>query len=159
MIRADHGFYKNTVIHVLTPRLFFPNKATLDDSALTTQLLGIWIDEDTSIGVGYVAEAQVDFGFPGLLVPLWFIGLLLGLAAEYFATRPAPLHVRQAFMVAALFNCFSFAANIDKSFGGFVTGCLAMAVTLKFVYPFIEPWLCGLPLRGKTKSLVVRVGQ
>jgi hypothetical protein len=157
LITAEHDFYKNAVIHVLTPRLLFPDKAILNDSDITTKLLEVNIDEDTSIGVGYVAQAQVDFGFPGLLVPLWGIGVLLGLAAEYFMTRAVPINFRYAFMVAALFNCFAFAADIDKSFGGFVTGFLAMALALKFGYPFAKPWLYGS--LSPNKPFVVRPGQ
>lgn len=146
-IGTDFNLYEKAIIHVVTPRVLFPTKAALNDSAITTALLGIKINDQTSIGVGYVAEAQVDFGFPGLLAPLWIIGVLLGTAAEYFMTRPVSLRIRQAFTVATLFNCFSFAANIDKEFGGFVTAFLAMAIALKFGYPIIEPWLLGLPLR------------
>ena len=157
IIAPDYNFYEKAVIHVLTPRILFPNKAVLDDSAITAKLLGIRIDPYTSIGVGYVAEAQIDFGFPGLLVPMWAIGVLLGMAAEYFMTRPVPLSIRQAFAVATLFNCFSFAADIDKAFGGFITGFLVMAVALKFGFPMIEPWLVGLPLRRKVYA--VRTGR
>jgi hypothetical protein len=156
LITAEHDFYKNAVIHVLTPRLLFPDKAILNDSDITTKLLKVNIDEDTSIGVGYIAQAQVDFGFPGLLVPLWTIGFLLGLAAEYFMTRVAPLDLRQAFMVATLFNCFAFETDIDKSLGGFVTGFLVMAVTLKFGYPFLKSWLYS-PL-SRSKALAARPG-
>ncbi len=156
VITADYDFYKKAVTHVLTPRLLFPDKEELDDSAITTKLLGDRIDEYTSIGVGYVAEAQVDFGFPGLLAPLWAIGLLLGLAAEYFMTRAAPFHLRQAFMVAALFLCFGFESNIDKAFGGFLTGVLAMAVALNFGYPFLKMWLYT-PL-SRNRALAARPG-
>jgi hypothetical protein len=149
LIAGGHDFYEKAVMHVLTPRILFPDKAALSDSAITSELLGGRINEETSIGVGYVAEAQVDFGFPGLLAPLWIIGALLALAAEYFMTRSAPLHICQAFSVAVLFNCFSFAADIDKSLGGFVTGFLAMALALKFGYPRVESWLSGSPLRRK----------
>jgi hypothetical protein len=156
-IAPDHNFYGKAILHVLTPRLLFPDKEALDDSAITTELLGIRITEDTSIGIGYVAEAEVDYGFPDLMVPLAAIGLLLGLAAQYFMTRPVPLHVRQAFTVATLFNCFLFAANIDKEFGGFVTGVLAMAIVIKFGYPRIEPWLAGASIRRKVYA--VRTGR
>jgi len=149
VITADYDFYKNAVIHVLTPRLLFPDKAALNDSDKTTKLLNIDIDEETSIGIGYVAEAQVDFGFPVLLAPLWIIGFLLSLAAEYFMSRASPIGLRQAFMVGTLFNCFPFETDIDKSLGGFVTGFLTMAVALKFGYPFLKSWLYGQLSRRK----------
>ena len=69
-IGNDFNFYRAAINHVLTPRVLFPDKAALDDSKITTALTGQQIAEDTSIGVGYIAEADVDFGFPGLLLPM-----------------------------------------------------------------------------------------
>jgi hypothetical protein len=133
--------YGAAVQHVLTPRVLFPDKPKLDDSRLTTELLGIEISSDTSIGIGFVAEAHVDFGFPGLLLPLLLLGAMIGSGAQYFMTRPAPPLIQEAFTTASLFLSFPFAANIDKALGGFITGCLAMALALKFGYPMIAQWL------------------
>lgn len=136
------NFYLAAIEHVLTPRLFFPDKPTLNDSAITNRLLHYNINsQETSIGVGYVAEAYVDFGFPGLLVPLCLIGIMLGAVAHYFMTRRLPIAVRQAFATAVLFLAFPFAADIDKALGGFLTGVIAMAVAAKFGYPPLAGWL------------------
>ena len=142
-IPRDFHFYASAVQHVLTPRIFFTDKAALNDSKLTTALLGIRIAQDTSISVGYVAQAQVDFGFPGLLLPILSIGVLIGWAAKYFMTRSAPLLIREALTTATLFLAFPFEGNIDKALGGFITGCLAMALVLKFAYPMFARWLAG----------------
>jgi hypothetical protein len=142
-IPRNLGLYGAAVQHVLTPRVLFPDKLALDDSKLTTALLGFKIGDDTSIGVGYVAEAHVDFEFPGMLVPLLMLGAMLGGAAQYFMTRRAPLCIREGFATASLFLSFSFAANIDKALGGFITGFLVMAMALKFGYPIIAQWLAG----------------
>ena len=134
-------FYASAVRHVLTPRVLFPDKPSLDDSKLTTALLGIKIKQDTSVGVGYVAQAHVDFGFPGLLLPILSIGVMIGWVAKYFMTRLAPLLIREAFTTATIFLAFQFESNIDKALGGFITGFLAMALVLKFVYPIFARWL------------------
>jgi hypothetical protein len=135
------SYYASAVQHILTPRILFPDKQALNDSKLTTALLGLKIGSQTSIGVGYVAEAHVDFGFPGLLLPMLGIGVMLGVSAKYFMTRSVPLIIREAFTTAVLFLAFSFEENIDKTSGGFITGFLAMAVVLKFAYPRIARWL------------------
>jgi hypothetical protein len=147
-ISNDFNFYGAAIKHVLTPRVLFPDKAALDDSRITTALTGQRIDENTSIGVGYIAEAQVDFGFPGLLLPMLAIGFMLGLATEYLMTRPAPLLVRQAFATATSFHVFFFEVDIDKGLGAFITGWLAIALILKFGYPLIATWLTGTPQRN-----------
>src|SRR5438128_9287892 len=66
--RLDAGYvhskdlFASAAQHALTPRIFFPDKAALDDTKLTSALLGVRIpDMDTSMGVGFVAEANVGF--------------------------------------------------------------------------------------------------
>ena len=59
-------------------------------------------------------------------------------------TRPAPLIIREAFTTASLFLAFPFAANIDKALGACITGCVMMALALKFGYPMIAQWLGGV---------------
>ena len=110
-------FYEGAIKNILMPRLFFPDKPALDDSASTIALLGIVIYGNTSVGVGFVTQAYVDFGFPWLLVPVWIIGVLLGLAAHYFMTRPVPMAIRPAFATATLFLLFRLETNIDKELG------------------------------------------
>jgi len=131
-------YYEGAIMHILTPRIIFPNKPVLDDSRATMRLLGMHIAEGTSIGVGYVTEAHVDFGFPALLIPMVMIGFAVSLCWQYFATRPVPHLLGEAFGVAALFNSFLFAANIDKSLGSFVTIWIAFAIILRFGYPAIR---------------------
>jgi hypothetical protein len=135
------GLYVSAVQSILMPRLFFPDKPILDDSAVTTALTGEEIDSDTSISVGYVAEAHVDFGFPVMMVPILLIGVMIGAQARYFMTRDAPLIVRRAFCAGCLFSTFGYQMNIDKALGGNLVGFIAMAVTLKFGYPLISTWL------------------
>jgi hypothetical protein len=135
------NFYSSAVQNILNPRFLFPDKAALNDSKITTKLLGIHIDPNTSIGVGYVAQAYADFGVPGFLVPMFLIGLMLGAAAKYFMTRSAPLMIREAFATASLFLSFQFETNIDKAIGGVLISCLAMGVVLKYGYPAVARWL------------------
>jgi hypothetical protein len=152
-------FYASAVQHVLTPRIIFPDKAALNDSKSTTALLGIKIGRDTSIGVGYVAQAHVDFGFPGLLLPILSIGIIIGGVAKYFMTRSSPLLIREAFTTATIFLAFAFAENIDKALGGFITGFLVMALALRFGYPKIAPWLSRsqVPRRMYSDSPIERM--
>jgi len=139
-------YYKNAVWHILTPRILFTNKAVLNDSKGTEELLGMRIAHGTSIGVGYIAQAHTDFGFPGLLVPLGVIGFLLGLCWQYFVTRPVPAGLGAAFGVAALFLSFEYDENINKALGAFFTNWIGLGLILRFGYPAIR-FLLALPPR------------
>ena len=76
------AFLLNAVVHVLTPRFFFSDKAgLLSDSDKVRRYAGLnvaGVEQNTSIAFGYVAESYVDFGMPLLLVPIALLGLLLG---------------------------------------------------------------------------------
>jgi hypothetical protein len=147
LLPRESHLYSSAVLHVFMPRILFPDKAVLNDSKITTELTGMSIREGTSVGVGYVAEAFADFGFPGMLIPLAMFGLALGGAARYFMSRPVPWSVRLACATSAIFFTCRFETDIDKAFGAFVTALLAMVLALKYGYPMIEDWL--------TKSAVI----
>lgn len=126
------GSYRRAVLHIITPRLLFPDKAALDDSAQTEKILGWSIAEGTSIGLGYVAQGYIDFGFPGLLVPIVGLGAIVGTIYTYFLTRPAPPLIREAFAVACLFNALRFETDIEKQFGGLIMGFLMLGFALRY---------------------------
>jgi hypothetical protein len=129
------------VLHVIKPRVLFPDKQELDDTAITSLLTGEKFGEETSVSIGYVAEAHADFGFPGMLLPIFAVGVMLGATARYFMTRPVPLVVCEAVTTASLFLAFSYAHNVDKELGGFITGFLALFVSVKYGYPRVSRFL------------------
>lgn len=139
------GIYQRALLHIVTPRVFFPDKAVLDDSAQTAEALGWLIDEDTSIGLGYVAQAHIDFGFPGLLIPMIALGAVIGAIYAYFLTRPAPPLIREAFAVACLFNALAFAGNIDKQLGGMIWALLVLALALRYGVSTLHWWIGDSP--------------
>jgi len=144
------GIYNRALLHILTPRALFPDKAVLDDSAQTAQALGWSIDDNTSIGLGYIAQAHIDFGFPGLLLPMVALGAIVGAIYAYFLTRPAPPLIREAFAVACLFNALAFAGNIDKQLGGLIWALLVLAFALRYSGAILDRWLGnrGAVMRG-----------
>lgn len=77
----------SAVRHVLMPRLLFPDKPGLvSDSQLVRKYSGIWVageEENTSIAFGYAAESYVDFGVPGMFVPVFVYALAMGVAYGY----------------------------------------------------------------------------
>ncbi len=69
------------VASVFMPRIFFPKKMAFNDSDRTNEFSGIRVadaNEGTSIGIGYVGESYIDFGFFGMFIPIGLVGLLTG---------------------------------------------------------------------------------
>lgn len=142
--------YAGGIEHVLMPRILFPGKRTIDDSAVTSAMTGRFIDKDTSISVGYVAEAYYDFGPRWMFLPMLLIGVAVGAAGRYFMTRDAPYVIRQAFAATGLFSFFQFGTNFNKALGMFLVGFIVLALVLKFGYPLIARWLFGgTPMRAR----------
>lgn len=151
---SEHsGIYFRALQSTLMPRILFPDKAVLDDSAETSKILGWNIGKGTSIGIGYVAQAHIDFGFPGLIAPIFILGALVGLIYRYFMTRSAPIFLCQAFATATLFNAIAFATNINKLLGGIVMGSLVMAMIFRYATPLLLPIIC------KKQSVLPQLGR
>jgi hypothetical protein len=70
--------------HIVTPRVLFPGKAELpSDSDMVRKYSGVMVagrDQNTTIAFGYAAESYVDFGLPAMFVPVFFYGLMMGVA-------------------------------------------------------------------------------
>jgi hypothetical protein len=76
------------ITHVLTPRMFFPDKENVrSDSELVRQYSGISVDNETSMAFGYAGEAYVDFGLPGMFVPILIYGFAIGLAVSWLLKK------------------------------------------------------------------------
>jgi hypothetical protein len=138
--------WRDALEHVTQPRFLFPGKAVLDDTAIFVRLTGDSVSEDrragTSISVGYLAENFVDFGFPAMLLPVFVIGLLLGLMVRYFLTRPVPWVVGEAFAVACLLTVSAgIEISLAKVLGGVIVAFLVLALILKFMFPSAARWL------------------
>ena len=79
----------DAIIRPFTPRILFPEKSAIDDSAETNKYTGLNVagaDKGVSIGIGYMAETYIDFGALGMMPPLAAFGYFLGRIYRYFMT-------------------------------------------------------------------------
>ena len=61
----DGAIWLDAITRPFMPRLFFPDKAIIDDSERTNKYTGLGVsgsDVGTSISIGYFGEAYIDFG-------------------------------------------------------------------------------------------------
>lgn len=73
--------WKENVLHVLQPRILFPDKEAIDDSKMvnkyaTRKVAGA--KQGASFSLGYMAESYIDFGPYLMFIPIFFVGWLLG---------------------------------------------------------------------------------
>lgn len=78
----EHGLLTyNTLKNILVPRLFYSDKAAIDDSQHLTKYTGVFY-ANASMGVsfslGYVGDLYIDYGFVFMFIALYFLGLFIG---------------------------------------------------------------------------------
>lgn len=125
----------HAIKHIAMPRFLFPNKKELgSDSWLAETYLNLTVGDDTSVGIGYMAEFYVDYGFFGVLFGSFCLGVFLAFTfGMCLRWAPSPM-VGQAFASALLINGFtSFESNLAKFLGGYG---LAWGFTLIFLWLF-----------------------
>lgn len=137
--------WKQSVMHVFTPRALFPNKPILpSDSELTMRYTGLALasdDEGTSISIGYMGESYIDFGSLGMFVPILLLGVLWGFMYYYFLSRAHFVSMGYAFATALLVGAYQFEMTGIKLFGGMVMGFLVLALIMRFTERQVGAWL------------------
>jgi hypothetical protein len=116
--------------HIVTPRLFFPDKRVIDDSERTRLYTGIdvaGIEQGTSIGLGYVAESYIDFGPTFMFFPILLLGMFFGGIYRFFMTRSKERLLGSALGASILiFQAYTIETSNIKIVGGTVTQLLVL---------------------------------
>jgi hypothetical protein len=85
---TDGAILGAALTHIVTPRIFFPNKGELpSDSDEVRKYAGVHVagrEVNTSIAFGYGAEAYVDFGVPLMFAPVFAFGVFAGFCYALF---------------------------------------------------------------------------
>jgi hypothetical protein len=127
------------VLHVLTPRILFPDKpATPDDTTVTayyTDLPTVLFAhaDTTSISIGYLGELYIDFGIWGALVAVSLMGVAFGrcyCAIRDYPGTPTFVNYGLCMMIVLQFSAFETA--LIKMLGAVVM-VLASALALQRV--------------------------
>jgi hypothetical protein len=133
-----------TIMHVLQPRLLFPDKPPLpSDTAAAVRYTGIAFDAgnnavNTSISLGYFAELYVDFGYAGIIIGSFLFGLLFGYCVKRVSSyRSLPLIMNFGLSVMLMLSFASFEMTLVKMVGGFLTTLSVIVGLQKFVLPYL----------------------
>ena len=73
--------WKENILHVLQPRILFPNKAAIDDSKMVNKYATKKVATakmGASFSLGFMAESYIDFGPYLMFIPIFLVGWLLG---------------------------------------------------------------------------------
>ncbi len=139
--------WTEAIEHITKPRFLFPDKAQLSDTATFARLaLGNANEEmrgGTSISVGYMAENYVDLGFPGMLVGIFVLGLLIGAMGRYFMMCPLPWMMREGIVLALIYTSghTGLEGSLPKIIGAAIMFFIVYVLMVKFGFNKIWNWL------------------
>lgn len=129
------------VKHILMPRLFFPDKAPIDDSERTSYYTGIRVagaEQGTSISIGYMAESYIDLGPVGMFLPIFLLGLLYGFIYRLFVMRARfKLFGFAAATSTLLFAAYNFETSNVKLLGGIIMSAIVTSGFLLVAEPIL----------------------
>jgi hypothetical protein len=145
--------------HVFQPRILFPNKPRLpSDSEHTMAYTGLVMasgDQGTSISIGYMGDSYIDFGIPGMFMPLFLLGLYWGGMYYVFMRRNEHLLFGSAFATAAMLEAWILEVPAIKLLGGSLTRFIILLILFRFVAPPLMRWLQAGGHESKAPSVPV----
>lgn len=141
----EHGrLWLDAIKRILMPRIFFPEKTVIDDTEKTITYTGVGFagaNSGTSISLGYVTESYIDFGFPGMLIPLLLWGVVIGLSYKFILLKSHNRIWGFAFLVPFIFQINLFETALDKLVGSFFAFFLIYLFLNKFVIKRLDNYL------------------
>ena len=133
------GNAMKSLIHIVTPRILFPEKEALYDSEQLNKYMGSFVADyrTTSMSIGYVGDFYIDFGF---FAPMGVF--VLGLISGYFYRllyRQDPVGGWGLFLAMPLFfTLYLFEITQVRMIGLTVTYVIVMLVVSKFLFSRIK---------------------
>jgi hypothetical protein len=149
--------WMEAVDHVLTPRFLFPSKAALSDSDVYMRLARQFSTEEvrggTSISVGYMAENFADLGFPGMLLGIAVLGLIVAGAIRLLMSFQLPQVVREGIIMAFAYSMLrdGVEVSLPKILGSLIMFLIVFSLLNKFAFPRVLPWLEHAPATRKAR--------
>jgi hypothetical protein len=85
---TDGEIMMTALTHIFTPRILVPGKADLEsDSLQVRKYSGMAVagpEQGTTISFGYEIQGYIDYGIPGLFVPVLLYAIFMGAAYRFF---------------------------------------------------------------------------
>jgi hypothetical protein len=139
----EHGArIGRSLIHILTPRILFPNKPPTEfDSEVTAHYTGLPLQmrEGTSISIGYLGELYIDFGKVGAVIACLVLGLAFGWAYRLVSRHQhGSLQLTYGARSTALVVLMPFDTALIKYVGGVAVAFIAAFLLQKFLVPVLS---------------------
>mgnify|MGYP001292002807 FL=1 len=126
-------------ISTFMPRILFPDKPVADDTALLIRYTGLnqpaW-RTGTSISLGYITEAFIDFGRYGMFAAIAALGLLIGMIHRWLLRQKGwRLLIGSGLVPVALMPAHLLEISAVKLLPALALSSLASWIVLNFLAP------------------------
>lgn len=144
---TDGEQWLEAIMHVLQPRLLFPDKPALTPDVIKLdKYAGLNLYSvgggNTEIPMGYMAETYIDFGHM-MFLPILLLGLVYGLEYKYFARQRRYVILSYGAITLVLSGATKYESSIIKIVGGNLTMLIVMIIVIKTVVPAVSKWMSG----------------
>ena len=151
----DGKNWGQTLAFVFTPRLLDPDKGTYDASVKASKYTGIQysgVRRGVSVSLGYFADGYIDFGYIGMFIPLFILGIIYGSSYFYFIKNSSKNYVFNYAVAGALFMEF-FAFESDNIFvvGRLYSNLLVFFILKVFLFPRLMNYI-KIPEKKKAEN-------
>lgn len=126
----------NTLKHIFMPRLFFPQKKSLDDSEITNIYTGRQYSgalQGTSIGIGYMAYYYIDFGKYLMLLFIFLQGVLYGIVYKYFYKKVKVKFLVYSITLPLFMGVYLYETSQPKIIGGLLSSFIILALSVRYL--------------------------
>lgn len=123
----------DALVRPFTPRFLFPEKTAIDDTQRTNKFTGGLAGDSaaTSISLGYIAEAYIDFGTFWMIIPIAIYGYVIGRIASFFITwKKSSGLLGVGIATAALLTAAYLESSITKIIGGLAAQIIAAVIVV-----------------------------
>lgn len=136
-----------TITHIITPRIFNPNKKVYSASVKTSKFTGkrfSGLKEGASFSLGYFADCYVDFGPIGMFFMLSIIALLMAwIFKVFYSMYNLNVLLRFSLINTSLYVFCTFEVDGLYLMGRILTDFVVFYLLAKFVFPAIQKWVCN----------------
>ena len=133
---TNGAFLLEALIHLVTPRLLFPDKISLSDNEVVLTYAGVPISatgSGTSIGLGYLGELYVDFGPIGMFIPVLGLGYIVGWVFQYvMREHRIPRFANYGLAIVVLLPASQLEVSLIKMLGSIVTAFLVVVLLQRY---------------------------
>ena len=139
------GLWFDAISRPFMPRILFPDKEIIDESALTQMYTGIRVagmEQGTQISMGFLAEAYIDFSEIGMWGCLLLYGYFVGRIYRWCTYNPKGFGIIGAGLSSVIvMHSSSLGASSTKMVGGTIVSLIVAIIIVKFVNQHVVSWL------------------